>query len=75
MQEFFGAHASAYTTSTVHARGASLERLVAQVAPKGHELVLDVATGTGGFAPKVALALKRRILHQKSRNFLYRLCQ
>ena len=57
VQEFFGAHARAYTTSTVHARGASLERLVAQVAPKGHELVLDVATGTGhnalSFAPHV----------------------
>ena len=57
VQEFFGAHASAYTTSTVHARGASLERLVAHVAPQGHELVLDVATGTGhnalSFAPHV----------------------
>src|SRR5438094_9759800 len=57
VQEFFGAHASAYTTSTVHARGVSLERLVAQVAPKGYELVLDVATGTGhnalSFAPHV----------------------
>ena len=45
VQELYGAHARAYTTSTVHAQGASLERLVAQVAPKGHELVLDVATG------------------------------
>src|SRR5215211_8313693 len=47
VQELYGAHARAYTTSTVHAQGASLERLVARVAPKGHELVLDVATGTG----------------------------
>ena len=57
VQEFFGAHASAYTTSTVHASGASLERLVAHVAPRGHECVLDVATGTGhnalSFAPHV----------------------
>jgi len=57
VQELYGAHARAYTTSTVHAQGASLERLVAQVAPKGHELVLDVATGTGhnalSFAPHV----------------------
>src|SRR5262245_30384754 len=57
VQEFFGAHASAYTTSTVHANGPSLERLVAQVAPQGHELVLDIATGTGhnalSFAPHV----------------------
>ena len=54
VQEFFGAHARAYTVSTVHARGASLERLVAQVAPKGHELVLDVATGTGHNALSLA---------------------
>jgi ubiquinone/menaquinone biosynthesis C-methylase UbiE len=47
VQESFGAHASAYTTSTVHAGGASLERLVTRVAPRGHEVVLDVATGTG----------------------------
>ena len=57
VQELYGAHARAYTTSTVHAQGASLERLVAHVAPKGHELVLDVATGTGhnalSFAPHV----------------------
>jgi ubiquinone/menaquinone biosynthesis C-methylase UbiE len=57
VQELYGAHAKAYTTSTVHAQGASLERLVACVAPKGHELVLDVATGTGhnalSFAPHV----------------------
>ncbi|MGE3541415.1 MAG: class I SAM-dependent methyltransferase [Candidatus Tectimicrobiota bacterium] len=57
VQEFFGAHASAYTTSTVHASGPSLERLVVEVAPQGHELVLDIATGTGhnalSFAPHV----------------------
>ena len=57
VQEFYGTHARAYTTSTVHAQGASLERLVAQVAPRGHERVLDVATGTGhnalSFAPHV----------------------
>jgi ubiquinone/menaquinone biosynthesis C-methylase UbiE len=57
VQEFFGAHASAYTTSAVHARGPSLGRLVEQVAPRGDELVLDVATGTGhnalSFAPHV----------------------
>lgn len=57
VQEFFGANAHAYTTSTVHASGPSLERLVSEVAPKGHELVLDIATGTGhnalSFAPHV----------------------
>lgn len=57
VQAMYGAHAAAYTTSTVHAQGPSLERLVTQVAPQGHELVLDVATGTGhnalSFAPHV----------------------
>ncbi len=57
VQAMYGAHAQAYTTSTVHAQGPSLERLVTQVAPRGHELVLDVATGTGhnalSFAPHV----------------------
>lgn len=58
VQTFFGAHASAYTTSTVHASGPSLGRLVARTAPSGQEVVLDVATGTGhnalSFAPHVA---------------------
>ena len=57
VQAFFGAHASAYTTSASHAQGASLERLVASAVPRGDELVLDVATGAGhnalSFAPHV----------------------
>ncbi len=57
VQAMFGAHAQAYTTSTVHASGASLERLVVHTAPRGDEMVLDVATGTGhnalSFAPHV----------------------
>jgi ubiquinone/menaquinone biosynthesis C-methylase UbiE len=57
VQAFFGAHASAYTTSAVHASGASLERLVTRTSPQGQERVLDVATGTGhnalSFAPYV----------------------
>lgn len=57
VQAMFGAHAQAYTTSTVHAQGASLERLVASTSPQRHAIVLDVATGTGhnalSFAPHV----------------------
>src|SRR5215510_12635674 len=57
VQEQFGAHAAAYVTSTVHAKGASLARLVQLVAPQPQWQVLDVATGAGhtalAFAPHV----------------------
>ena len=58
VQEQFGAHAAAYVTSTVHAKGASLARLVELVRPQADWHVLDVATGAGhtalAFAPHVA---------------------
>lgn len=54
----FGAHAEAYATSEVHAKGASLARLVELVAPQPDWRVLDVATAAGhtafAFAPHVA---------------------
>lgn len=53
----FGANAAAYVTSAPHAKGASLERLLALVNPQPDWLVLDVATGVGHtaflFAPYV----------------------
>jgi ubiquinone/menaquinone biosynthesis C-methylase UbiE len=61
VQQQFGAHAAAYATSTVHAKGASLGRLVELVKPQSHWHVLDVATGAGhtaaAFAPHVARAV------------------
>ena len=61
VQQQFGAHAAAYATSAVHARGASLVRLVELVQPQKHWQVLDVATGAGhtaaAFAPHVARAV------------------
>ncbi len=58
VQEQFGKTAASYLTSTVHAKGASLERLVALTSPKKNWQVLDVATGGGHvaytFAPHVA---------------------
>ncbi len=58
VQQQFGAHAAAYATSTVHAKGASLKRLVDLVQPKRDWQALDVATGAGhtaaAFAPYVA---------------------
>ncbi len=61
VQQQFGAHAAAYATSTVHAKGASLARLVELVRPQPSWQVLDVATGAGhtaaAFAPHVARAI------------------
>ena len=58
VQQQFGAHAAAYATSTVHAKGASLGRLVELVKPEPHWQALDIATGAGhtaaAFAPHVA---------------------
>ncbi|MEL6372457.1 MAG: methyltransferase domain-containing protein [Pseudomonadota bacterium] len=58
VQAQFGAHAANYVTSVVHAKGASLQRLVEVVAPQADWQVLDVATATGhtafAFAPHVA---------------------
>jgi len=54
----FGAHAAAYATSDVHAKGESIARLVSLVAPQPGWRVLDIATGAGhtalAFAPRVA---------------------
>jgi ubiquinone/menaquinone biosynthesis C-methylase UbiE len=58
VQQQFGAHAASYATSPVHAKGASLERLIALVAPQRHWQGLDIATGAGhtalAFAPHIA---------------------
>ncbi len=58
IQQQFGAHASEYATSAVHAQGESLARLVELTQPQRDWLVLDVSTGAGhtalAFAPRVA---------------------
>ena len=58
VQEHFGKTAASYLTSTPHAKGKSLERLVDLVQPKKEWRMLDVATGGGHvaytFAPHVA---------------------
>ena len=54
----FGRSAESYVTSTVHAKGASLPRLVELANPQVNWHMLDVATGGGhtalAFAPHVA---------------------
>jgi ubiquinone/menaquinone biosynthesis C-methylase UbiE len=58
VQQQFGAHAAAYATSAVHAKGASLGRVVELVQPQRDWQALDIATGAGhtaaAFAPHVA---------------------
>jgi ubiquinone/menaquinone biosynthesis C-methylase UbiE len=58
VQEQFGKTAATYLTSKPHAKGQSLERLVALTSPQKDWRVLDVATGGGHvaytFAPYVA---------------------
>lgn len=58
VQEQFGLAAAEYATSHVHAKGASLARLVELVQPKAGWRVLDVASAAGHtafvFAPHVA---------------------
>jgi ubiquinone/menaquinone biosynthesis C-methylase UbiE len=58
VQEQFGKTAAHYLTSKPHARGKSLDRLVALTGPQKSWHMLDVATGGGhvaySFAPRVA---------------------
>ena len=58
VQQQFGANAAAYATSSVHAKGASLARLVELTQPRGDWRALDIATGAGhtafAFAPHIA---------------------
>ena len=58
VEKQFGAHAAGYVTSPVHAKGASLQRLVELVKPEKHWRALDVATAAGhtalAFAPHIA---------------------
>ena len=58
VQSQFGPNAAKYATSRVHARGASLERLVELIQPRPAWVALDIATAAGHtafvFAPHVA---------------------
>ena len=61
VQAQFGPNAAKYATSTVHAKGASLARLVELIQPQSDWSVLDIATAAGHtafvFAPHVAHVL------------------
>ncbi len=80
VREQFGRAAERYAVSVVHAKGASLQRLVELAEPRPDDLVLDVATATGhtalALAPHVAqvvgtdlteetLAVARRLAQER----------
>lgn len=54
VQEMFGGKADAYATSRVHAKGASLQRLVELIEPKSDWSALDLATAAGHTAHTIA---------------------
>lgn len=58
VREQFSQHADYYAQSSAHAKGDTLNVLLDFAEPKGTELTLDIATGTGftafAIAPKVA---------------------
>jgi ubiquinone/menaquinone biosynthesis C-methylase UbiE len=54
VKQQFGAHAEQYVTSTHHATGESLDRLLELVAPQPGLRALDIATGGGHTALAVA---------------------
>jgi len=68
VQQQFGTHAAAYATSSVHAKGASLGRLVELVQPQRHWQMLDIATGAGhtaaAFAPHVSRVIASDITEE-----------
>lgn len=87
VQAQFAPVAQAYVTSTTHAHGADLARLVELAAPNGNERLLDVATGGGhtalAFAAHVRSAVasdltlamleaaRRHITEQGATNVVY----
>jgi ubiquinone/menaquinone biosynthesis C-methylase UbiE len=80
VREQFGANAATYVSSSVHAQGASLARMVELVDPRPEWRVLDIATAAGHtamtFAPQVAavvgldltwqmIPLARQLAHER----------
>ena len=59
VQQRFGANAAEYVTSSVHATGASLARVVELVAPRADWHALDIATGAGHMALAFAAHVAR----------------
>jgi ubiquinone/menaquinone biosynthesis C-methylase UbiE len=59
VREQFGASAQKYVTSSIHAQGASLARIVELTQPQPDWLVLDISTGGGHTALALAPHVRR----------------
>lgn len=70
VKELFGANAANYVVSDVHAKGASLARLVELVGPGADWQGLDIATGGGHTALVFAPHVKRMIASDLTREML-----
>lgn len=70
VKELFGANAAKYVVSDVHAKGASLARLVELVGPQADWQGLDVATGGGHTALVFAPHVKRMVASDLTREML-----
>ncbi len=54
VRDQYAAVAAAYRTSKVHATGADLDRMVELLAPRGDEVAIDLGTGAGHSAVRIA---------------------
>ncbi|MFY0614893.1 MAG: methyltransferase domain-containing protein [Hyphomicrobiaceae bacterium] len=70
VKELFGANAANYVVSNVHAKGASLARLVELVGPAADWQGLDIATGGGHTALVFAPHVKHMIASDLTREML-----
>jgi ubiquinone/menaquinone biosynthesis C-methylase UbiE len=70
VRELFGANAANYVVSDVHAKGASLARLVELVDPRPNWQALDVATGGGHTALVFAPLVERMIASDLTQQML-----
>lgn len=59
--ERFSRYAAEYVTSETHAKGDDLERILAVAAPQSHWLAIDIATGGGHTALKLAPHVRQMI--------------
>ncbi|WP_242705663.1 class I SAM-dependent methyltransferase [Pontibacillus sp. ALD_SL1] len=70
VQEQFGKHANRYVTSTTHATGEDLQKMVEWLQPQKIEKVLDIATGGGHVAHALAPHVKSIVVSDLTKPML-----